>query len=52
MRSSKHNKKLIVNDKEITDQANILEYIREFYKPLFKKPKQKTVAELNIPKTL
>ena len=30
-------KKLVVDDKEITDQTNILEHIREFQKTLFKK---------------
>ena len=50
-------KKLIVDDKEITDQTHILECIREFYENLFKNHKQKTAAEiksflrhLNIPK--
>ena len=56
-RSSKYNKKLIVDDKEIADQTYTLECIREFYETLFKKRKQKTAAEtksflrhLNIPK--
>ena len=44
-RSSKYNKKLIVDDKEIADQTHILECIREFYETLFKKRKQKTAAE-------
>ena len=39
-------KKLIVDDKEITDQTHILEYIRELYETLFKKRKQKTAAEI------
>ena len=50
-------KKLIVDDKETTDQSHILECIKEFYEILFKKRKQKTVAEIksslchiNIPK--
>ena len=30
-RSSKHKKKLAVDDKKITKQAHILEHIREFY---------------------
>ena len=49
--------KLIVDDKEITDQTYILECIRKLYETLFKKCKQKTEAEvksflrhLNIPK--
>ena len=49
--------KLIVDDKEITDQTYILECIRELFETLFKKRKQKTEAEvksflrhLNIPK--
>ena len=41
-------KKLIVDDKEIIDQTHILEYIREFYETLFKKRKQKTVAEIKF----
>ena len=56
-RSSKHNKKLIVDEKEIADQTNISECIRELYKSLFKKCKHKIVAEIksflshiNIPK--
>ena len=44
-RTSKHNKKLIVDDEEITNQTHILECIREFCKTLFKKRKQKTAAE-------
>ena len=39
-------KELIVDDKEIIDQTHILEYIREFHEALFKKRKQKTVAEI------
>ena len=39
-------KKLIADDKEITDQTHILEYIREFYEALFKKRKQKTATEI------
>ena len=39
-------KKLIADDKEITDQTHILEYIREFYETLFKKRKQKTATEI------
>ena len=41
-RISKYNKKLVVDDKKITDQTHILEHIREFYKTLFKTWKQKT----------
>ena len=44
-RTSKHNKKLIVDDEEITNQTHILECIREFCNTLFKKRKQKTAAE-------
>ena len=39
-------KKLIVNDKEITDQIHILECIMEFYGTIFIKSKQKTPAEI------
>ena len=39
-------KKLIVDNKEIIDQAQILEYIREFYETLFKKRKQKTNTDI------
>ena len=39
-------KKLIADDKEITDQTYILEHIREFYKTLFKTLEQKTVIEM------
>ena len=46
MRSSKRNKKLLVIDKEITDQTNILECISEFYETLFKKREQKTATEI------
>ena len=49
-------KKLIVDDKEITDQTHILECFSEFYGAPFKKRKQKTLTEiksflrhLNIP---
>ena len=49
-------KKLIVDDKEITDQTHILECFSEFYGAPFKKRKQKTLKEiksflrhLNIP---
>ena len=35
-------KKLVVDDKEITNQALISERIREFYETLFKKQKQFT----------
>ena len=49
--------KLIVDDKETTDQTHILECIKEFYETLFKKREQKTVTEIksflshiNIPK--
>ena len=47
MRSSKHNKKFTVDDKEIVDQTHILECIKEFYETLFKKKrKQKTATEI------
>ena len=57
MKSSKYNKKLIVDDKETTDQTHILESIKEFYETLFKKREQRTKTEIksflshiNIPK--
>ena len=50
-------KKLIADNKEITDQTHILECIKEIYETPFKKRKQKMVVEiksflkyLNIPK--
>ena len=46
MRILKRNKKLIVDDKEITDQANILEYIRELYKFVLTKPEKKNLSEI------
>ena len=39
-------KKLVVDDKEITDQTHILEHIREFYETLFKTWEQKTEIEI------
>ena len=45
-RSSNHNKKLIFNDKETTDQTYILECIGKFYETLFKKHKQKSAVEI------
>ena len=45
-RSSNHNKKLIFNDKETTDQTYILECIGKFYETLFKKRKQKSTVEI------
>ena len=52
-RNSKHNKKLIVDDKEIIDQTHILKCIRAFYEKKKKKKKeknrkQKTVAEIKL----
>ena len=46
MRSSKHNKKLVVDDTEIADQTHILECIKGFYETIFKKCKQKTAVEI------
>ena len=40
-RNSKHNKKLIVDDKEIIDQTHILKCIRAFYEKKKKKEKRK-----------
>ena len=39
-------KKLVVNNKEITEQTHILEHIREFYKTLFKTQEQKAEMEM------
>ena len=44
--SSKHNKKLIVDDKKTTDQTQILECIKEFFENLSKKREQKTATEI------
>ena len=41
-------KKLVVDDKEITNQALISERIREFYETLFKKQKQDASKEMGI----
>ena len=41
-------KKLIVDDKEITDQTHILEYIREFYETLFTNVNKKLRQKLKI----
>ena len=45
-KSSNHNKKLIFNDKETSDQTYILECIGKFYEILFKKRKQKSALEI------
>ena len=39
-------KKLVTDDKEITEQAHILEHIREFYETLFKTREQITKVEM------
>ena len=39
-------KKLVLDDKEITEQTHILEHIREFYETLFKTREQKTEIEM------
>ena len=41
-------KKLVVDDKEITNQTLISERIREFYEMLFKKQKQDASKEMGI----
>ena len=46
MKISKYNKKLVVDDKEITDQTHILEHIREFYETLFKTGERKNAIEM------
>ena len=50
-------KKLVIDDKEITEQTHILEHIREFYETLFKTREQKTkietenfLSDVDIPK--
>ena len=39
-------KKLVIDDKEITEQTYILEHIREFYETLFKTGEQKSNIEM------
>ena len=39
-------KKLVIDDKEITEQAHILKHIREFYENLFKTREQKNKIEM------
>ena len=39
-------KKLVIDDKEITEQTHILEHIREFYETLFKTRESKTKIEM------
>ena len=41
-------KKLVVDDKEITDQIYILKHIREFYETLPKTREQKSAIEMEI----
>ena len=41
-------KKLVIDDKEMTEQAHILEHIRQFYETLFKMREQKTKIEMKI----
>ena len=41
-------KKLVIDDKEITEQTHILEHIREFYETLLKTREQKTKIEMEI----
>ena len=41
-------KKLVVDDKVITNQTLISERIREFYEPFFKKQKQDAAKEMGI----
>ena len=50
-------KKLVIDDKEISEKTHILEHIRELYKTLFKTRGQKTkietenfVSDVDIPK--
>ena len=39
-------KKLVIDDKEITEQTHILKHIREFYENLFKTREQKNKIEM------
>ena len=39
-------KKLVIDDKEITEQTHILEHIREFYETLFKTREEKPKTEM------
>ena len=41
-------KKLVVDDKEITEKTNFLKHIREFYETLFKTGELKTEIEMDI----
>ena len=41
-------KKLVADDKEITDQTQILKHIRKFYETLFKTGEQKTEIKMEI----
>ena len=41
-------KKLVIDDKEITDQMHVLEHIKKFYEKLFKKREQTTAIEKKI----
>ena len=43
---AKYNKKLIIDDTEVTYQTCILNHIKDFYEAFFKKRKQKTSAEI------
>ena len=47
-RISKYKKKLVVDNKEITGQTDILEHMREFYETFFKTWEQKTEIEMEI----
>ena len=41
-------KKLVIDDKKITQKTHVLEHIREFYEALFKTRKQKSKTEVEI----
>ena len=45
-RSQNTIRNLIVDDREITDQTHILEYIGEFYETVIKKREQRSVVEM------
>ena len=48
MRSSKHNKKLVVDDKETTDQTHILECIRNSMKLFLKNANKEQRQKLKV----
>ena len=43
---AKYNKKLIIDDTDVTDQTCILNHIKDFYEALFNKHEQKTTVKI------